>query len=85
MRNASSTPTNGNGHTNGQQQEENQPVSIETALEQIEIVKGSYREAIRGMNTLTDTLKQVQRNQKTSEKEVQSVRSTLEKLQSVRI
>ena len=86
MRKASSTPSNGNGTNNGHyEQEETQPVSIDTALEQIELVKGSYREAIRGLNTLTDTLKQVQRNQKTAHKEVQSVRSTLEKLQSVRI
>jgi len=80
----STTPTNGNG-TNGHHKEEAQPVTIDTALEQIEIIKGSYREAIRGLNTLTDTLKQVQRDQKSSVKEIQSVRSTLEKLQSVRI
>jgi len=80
----STTPINGNG-TNGHHKEEAQPVTIDTALEQIEIIKGSYREAIRGLNTLTDTLKQVQRDQKSSVKEIQSVRSTLEKLQSVRI
>lgn len=79
-----STPTNGNG-SNGHHQASDQPVTIDTALEQIETVKSSYREAIRGLNTLTDTLKQVQRGQKTTEKEVQSVRSTLEKLQAVRI
>ena len=77
------TPSNGNG-TNGHQTSE-QPVTIDTALEQIETIKGSYREAVRGLNTLTDTLKQVQRDQKTSAKDIQSVRSTLEKLQSVRI
>jgi len=43
----STTPTNGNG-TNGHHKEEAQPVTIDTALEQIEIIKGSYREAIRG-------------------------------------
>jgi len=77
-----------NGHsngTNGHKTDPEQPVSIDTALEQIEQVKGSYREAIRGLNTLTDTLKQVQRGQKTTEKEVQSVRSTLEKLQTLKI
>jgi DNA polymerase III sliding clamp (beta) subunit (PCNA family) len=77
--------TSTNGHTNGHQQEESQPVSIDTALEQIETVKGSYRDAIRGLNTLADTLKQVQRGQKSAEKEVQSVRSTLEKLQTLKI
>jgi hypothetical protein len=44
-----------------------------------------YREAIRGLNDLSDTLKQAQREQKTMDKEVQSIRSTLEKLQSVRL
>ena len=76
------TTTNGNGNNGHQTQE---PATIDTALEQIETVKGSYREAIRGLNTLTETLKQVQRGQKSTEKEVQSVRNTLEKLQSVRI
>jgi len=78
------TPTNGNG-SNGHETEEPQPVTIDTALEQIETIKGSYREAIRGLATLTDTLKQVQRDQKSSAKDIQSVRSTLEKLQAVRI
>lgn len=81
----SKTTTNGHANDNGHKEESEQPVTIDTALEQIEQVKGSYREAIRGLNTLTDTLKQVQRGQKTAEKEVQSVRLTLEKLQSVRI
>lgn len=75
--------TNGNGHaSNGEHAEK---PAIETALEKIETIKGSYREAIKGLNDLTDTLKQVQREHKAIEKEVQSVRSTLEKLQSVRI
>jgi phage shock protein A len=70
----------GNGHHN----DATKP-AIETAFEKIESIKGSYREAIRGLNDLTDTLKQVQREQKTTDKEVASVRTTLEKLQSVRI
>jgi len=70
--------TNGNGHP--QPAAENKP-ALEIALEQIETIKGSYREAIRGLNDLGDTLKQVQREHKT----VQSFRNTLEKLQTVRI
>ncbi len=75
--------TNGNGHTNGHAAETK--ASVETALEKIETIRGSYREAIQGLNALSDILKQVQRDQKTSQREVQSVRSTLEKLQTVRI
>ena len=77
------TPTNGNG--NGQHDEAAAKPTIEVALEKIETIKGSYRDAIRGLNDLADTLKQVQREQKTTDKEVQSVRTTLEKLQQVRI
>ena len=73
-------PSNGNGHQQQPAPAETKP-ALELALEQIETIKGSHREAIRGLNELGDTLKQVQREHKT----VQSVRSTLEKLQTVRI
>jgi DNA polymerase III sliding clamp (beta) subunit (PCNA family) len=69
---------NGNG-------EHTEKTTLEKAVDQIETVKGSYREAIRGLNELADTLKQVQRDQKASERDVQSVRTTLEKLQSVKL
>ena len=59
--------------------------SLETALEQVETVKGSYREAIRGLSDLTDTLKAIQKERKSTEKEVQTVRSTLRQLQSVKL
>ncbi|MGC3990617.1 MAG: hypothetical protein QM796_13240 [Chthoniobacteraceae bacterium] len=57
--------------------------AIEAALDQIENIKGSYKGAIRGLNDLTDTLKQVQRDRKTADREVQGVRATLEKLKTV--
>ena len=72
--------TNGNGHHTPEEKP-----AVEAAIEKIEIIKGSYREAIHGLNGLADLLKQVQREQKTTNKEVQSVRTTLEKLQTVRI
>ena len=59
--------------------------ALETALAQIEIVRGDFRNAIAGLNKLGDTLKQVQREQKVGDKEIQSVRQTLRSLQSVRI
>ena len=70
------------GNTSG---ETSPASSLETALAKIETIKGSYREAIRGLNDLTDTLKQIHRERKTTDKEVQSVRSTLEKLQGVKL
>jgi DNA polymerase III sliding clamp (beta) subunit (PCNA family) len=72
---------NGNGHHNGN----GDKPALEQALEKIETIKGSYREAIHGLNELAEILKQAQREQKNASREVQTVRSTLEKLQSVRI
>ena len=80
--------TNGNGNGNGNGHHHNgteEKPALETALEKIETIKGSYRDAIRGLNDLAETLKQVQREQKSASREVQTVRSTLEKLQTVRI
>ena len=59
--------------------------ALETALAQIEIVRGDFRNAIAGLNKLGELLKQAQRESKTSDKEIQSVRQTLRSLQSVRI
>ena len=59
--------------------------ALETALAQIEILRGDFRNTLAGLNQLADRLKQAQRESKTSEKEIQSVRQTLRSLQSVRI
>jgi DNA polymerase III sliding clamp (beta) subunit (PCNA family) len=82
--------TNGSatGTTNGAQHSTTAPEdkpALETAIAQVEIVRGDFRNAIAGLNKLGEALKQAQREQKTADKEVQSVRNTLEKLQSVRI
>ena len=80
------TPTASNGtSTNGNGQHHDDKPAIEIAIEKIEVIKTAHRESIRGLNDLADTLKQVQREQKTTIKEVASVRTTLEKLQQVRI
>ena len=55
------------------------------ALAQVELVRGDFRNAIAGLNKLSEALKAAQREQKTADKEVQAARQTLEKLQSVRI
>ncbi len=59
--------------------------ALETALAQIEVLRGDFRNTLAGLNQLADRLKQAQRESKTSEKEIQSVRQTLRSLQSVRI
>ena len=76
-------PKNPNG--NGNHAETTEKSTLEKALDQIESVKGSHRDAIRGLNDLADTLRQIHRDQKSSEREVQTVRTTLAKLQSVRV
>ena len=82
-------PENTNGTTSGASNTKAttslEKPALETALAQIEIVRGDFRSAIAGLNKLADALKLVQREQKAGEKEVQSVRQTLRSLQSVRI
>jgi len=76
------TTTNG---TNGNEAHAEPRPALETALAQIDTVKTGFREAIAGLNKLTDLIRQAQREQKAGEKEVQSVRQTIRSLQSVRI
>jgi len=59
--------------------------ALDTALAQIEIIRRDFRNAISGLNKLGELLKQVQRENKSTEKEIGSVRATLRSLQSVRI
>jgi DNA polymerase III sliding clamp (beta) subunit (PCNA family) len=59
--------------------------ALETAVAQAESVRSDFRSAIAGLNKLVDALKAAQREQKSQEKEISSVRQTLRSLQSVRI
>lgn len=59
--------------------------ALETALAQIDVIRGEFRSAVAGLSKLGELLKQASREQKTSEKEIQGVRQTLRSLQSVRI
>ncbi len=59
--------------------------ALETALAQLEIVRGEFRNAVVGLNKLGDLLRQVQREHKAGEKELSSVRATIRSLQTVRI
>ncbi len=81
--------TNGSAHgtTNGASRSTTatEKPALETALAQVEIVRGDFRNAIAGLNKLGEALKQAQREQKTADKEVKAARHTLEKIQSVRI
>ena len=59
--------------------------ALESALSQIEVIRAEFRNAITGLSKLGDLLKQTAREQKASEREIQSVRQTLRSLQGVRI
>lgn len=78
-----------NGHTTGAKSAETKTdepkAALETAIAQIEIVRGDFRNAIAGLNKLAEALKQAQRESKASDREIASVRQTLRSLQSVRI
>ena len=79
-------PENNNGGAKPAEpnKEEAKP-ALDLAIAQIEMVRGDFRNAVAGLNKLGDLLKQVQREQKTSERDISSVRATLRSLQSVRI
>ncbi len=82
-------PEKTNGNTTGAKSAETKTdepkAALETALAQIEVVRGDFRNGIAGLNKLAEALKAAQRESKASDKEVQSVRQTLRSLQSVRI
>ena len=59
--------------------------ALETALAQIEVIRGEFRSAVTGLSKLGELLKQASREQKVSEREIHGVRQTLRSLQSVRI
>ncbi|MEA3212307.1 MAG: hypothetical protein QOE70_5364 [Chthoniobacter sp.] len=77
--------TTTSGTSNGTTTATAEKPALETALAQIETIRGEFRSTIAGLNKLADALKQAQREQKASDKEIQSVRQTLRSLKSVRI
>ena len=58
---------------------------LDEALEVVETLKTSCRDALVGLKDLAAKLKAAQKEQKTAEREVQTVRSTLRSLQSMKL
>ncbi|RYD84728.1 MAG: DNA polymerase III subunit beta [Verrucomicrobiaceae bacterium] len=58
---------------------------IEEALELIDALKDSFQDNIAALKDLSSKLKAVQKEQKTTEREFHSIRSTLRTLQSVKL
>ena len=84
-----STTSNDNGHQPPATDTSSTPAveksSVEQALEQIEAMKGTIRGVVSNLNGLADTLRQVQRDRRSSEREVRSVRDMVKSLQTVRL
>ena len=59
--------------------------TLEKALADIERMRGHCKEAIRGLDVLSDDLKAIKKEQKGTEKELQTVRQTIRGLQSVKL
>ena len=81
-------PEKTNGNTTGAKSTDTtatEKSALETALAQIEVVRGDFRNGIAGLNKLAEALKQAQRENKASDKEIASVRQTLRQIQAVRI
>lgn len=81
---------NGNNNGNGQpaatsENNSTDKTSIEQTLDQVEFIKTSLRGAITNLNGLADSLRQIQRERRVSEREVRNVRDTLKTLQTVRL
>ena len=54
-------------------------------IDQVEQIKDTLKEVIRDLNNLVDAVKQAERDQRASEREVEAARATLKKLQQVTI
>ncbi len=59
--------------------------ALETALEQTDQLRASTRSLLAGLTRLGDTLRQVAREQRAGDKDLQTLRHTLRSLQNVRI
>lgn len=84
-------PAKTNGQTTGAQSTNNtsttasEKSALDTALAQLEVVRGDFRNGLAGLNKLAEALKQAQRESKASDREIASVRQTLRQIQAVRI
>lgn len=80
------TTTNGERPKTTQSQTSEQPdTALRAAAIQVENVRNVFRESVNGLNQVLSLLKAAEKEQKNSEKEIESVRSTLRSLQRVQI
>ena len=68
---------NGNGNGNGS--------AVKSLVEHVEQIKENLKGAIRDLNNVIDTVKLAEKERKSSEKEIEAVRTKLRQIQSVAI
>ena len=68
---------NGNGNGNG--------ATVKSLVEHVEQIKENLKNVIRDLNGVIDTVKLAEKERKSSEKEIDAVRTKLRQIQSVAI
>jgi DNA polymerase III sliding clamp (beta) subunit (PCNA family) len=71
------TQTNSNGNGNGS--------PIKSLVEQVESIKDDLKAIIRDLSTVVDTVRQAEREKRTTEREIEAVRAKLRQIQNVTI
>ena len=61
------------------------PATSPSLVDQVEKIKESLKNVIRDLSTLADSAKQAEKDQRVNEKEIETARATLKKLQQVTI
>jgi len=77
-------PTNGNNRNNGPVSTNSKP-AIEAAIDNLDSFKNNLRDALIRISEITALLRQAIRDQRSNEREIQTVRQTLRSLQGVKI
>jgi len=68
---------NGNGNGNGS--------AIKSLVDHVEQIKENLKNVVRDLNSVIDTVKLAEKERKSSEKEIEAVRTKLRQIQSVAI
>ena len=68
---------NNNGNGNGS--------AVKSLVEHVEQIKDNLKEVIRDLNNVIDTVKLAEKERKSSEKEIETIRTKLRQIQSVAI
>ena len=72
---AVSTPTDSNGHTS----------PVKPLMEKLDGLRDNLKDIVRELGDVSDLLKQVEKENKTTTREVEAVREKLRKIQNVAI